>query len=1080
VRSNTNYCTETNIPSNNEIPVMLYNAAGVLIDTTLTASGNSWDTGYYSFPELPVGNYRVEINLPGGFVPQTATSAWRNLNGYGSPELLNFGYTRTEGRFMSGYAFVDVNANGSYDVGLDDPWAGADITVTTLSGTLIGEYSTASDGSFYVSPITSGEYRVLMTTPDLQLTRIAVIPASGGVPWVEFPLPPTDNRPRALVFLDSNQDGLPGPSEQRLGGVDVQLFSQQCGGIAAPVETLATNSDGLVLFTNLLSGQSLTNAPSPAAAAPGSTPGCVKIVTTDLPANTAPANLAGAAMPKNSGVPVLLPVYPQGTLLVQVFWDADGDGVADSGEPLLSSGTASIGGQTKSYSENGATFVLAEGSYSLNVVPPAGYQISTALPLTVVVGPGTTTRRIAARVAGGISGAVSGPDGALAGLNVRLTHLVSSQVYNSTSAYGCEGCSNQAFYQFTNLPGGQYRLSIPTPPPGHFLESEPVVTYTAGQALQQNLVLAPLGYLSGIVYLDENMNGQRDNGEGPATGYTVSLLNDNGLPVQTSTPDANGTYLFTNLTAGVRYLPSVDLFISQAASLSDSLTQAPGWFLPGMQPVQADIGISMGGTNHTFNTVFGRVTANGAGIAGVRIGYYHWAAGAGCNQSSPAWQNRETYSDINGDYKLLTWMLPGNEISYCIAARQPTGYQQNNLAVTGSNFSYLTTSGAIVYNPGYWEREITLVAAAVQSLSLAQGAAAWWSAFRDDNLNGVWDDSEPALPGVKVAGNSSGVVSGLANGLHTLAVTAPQGYRSQQGSSIAVWIHGADVVLPPLAFHFSGVLLGQAFADDDGDGRFGTNEKGVPGMAISLSGPAQASTVTGQNGRFSLPALPDGIYLATITPPAGYAPVAVQNVTLSKGGSIRIPLYGLKQISGTLYEDWDGDGQRSSDEPAVFSPITLQASNLGSTRTVLGSFRFGQVSVGKYLLTPYWQAAAAVESEVKLQRGSYVAFGAIPAGIVRGTAWLDSNNDGVRQAWEAPLAGVKVSLAGIGTTLTDQHGRYTFYRVPAGSYALSVEPVAGLAVKVGPVSVVEGRGAAFGLAFRLSSGYAIHLPVILR
>jgi hypothetical protein len=73
----------------------------------------------------------------------------------------------------------------------------------------------------------------------------------------------------------------------------------------------------------------------------------------------APANLNGAAMPKNSGVPVLLPVYPQGTLLVQVFWDVDGDGVHDSNEPFLSSGTATVGGQTKSYSENGATFVLA-------------------------------------------------------------------------------------------------------------------------------------------------------------------------------------------------------------------------------------------------------------------------------------------------------------------------------------------------------------------------------------------------------------------------------------------------------------------------------------------------------------------------------------------------------------------------------------------------------------------------------------------------------------------------------------------------------------------------------------------------
>ena len=72
------------------------------------------------------------------------------------------------------------------------------------------------------------------------------------MPWVQFPLPPNDNRPRAIVFVDSNQDGQPGPAEQRLGGVSVELFSQQCGGIAAPLETQTTNSDGLVLFNNAL------------------------------------------------------------------------------------------------------------------------------------------------------------------------------------------------------------------------------------------------------------------------------------------------------------------------------------------------------------------------------------------------------------------------------------------------------------------------------------------------------------------------------------------------------------------------------------------------------------------------------------------------------------------------------------------------------------------------------------------------------------------------------------------------------------------------------------------------------------
>jgi hypothetical protein len=160
------------------------------------------------------------------------------------------------------------------------------------------------------------------------------------------------------------------------------------------------------------------------------------------------------------------------------------------------------------------------------------------------------------------------------GLTVRLTNVATNQTYDTVAAYGCAGWCSDAFYQFANLPTGQYRLSIPTLPPGHLLASEPVVNYTvAGQSIQQNLTLNPLGHLSGVVYLDDNVNGQRDSGEAAATGYVVSLLNDGGLPVQTATPDANGVYLFTNLSAGVRYLATVDLYVSQAASLSDSLTK---------------------------------------------------------------------------------------------------------------------------------------------------------------------------------------------------------------------------------------------------------------------------------------------------------------------------------------------------------------------------------------------------------------------------------------------------------------------------------------------------------------------------
>jgi hypothetical protein len=817
-----------------------------------------------------------------------------------------------------------------------------------------------------------------------------------------------------------------------------------------------------------------------AAAAPGDSPGCVKIVTTDLPPNVAPANISGAAMPKNSGAPVLLPVYPQGTLLVQVFWDVDGDGAHDSNEPLLSSGAATVGNQAKSYSENGATFVLAEGSYSLNVVAPAGYQISAAQPINVMVGSGATTRKVAARVAGGVNGAVIGPNGALAGLTVRLTNVATNQTYDSVAAYGCAGWCSDAFYQFANLPTGQYRLSIPALPPGHILASEPVVNFTtAGQSIQQNLTLNPLGHLSGVVYLDDNLNGQRDSGEAAATGYVVSLLNDGGLPVQTATPDASGVYLFTNLSAGVRYLATVDLYVSQAASLSDSLTEAPGWFLPGAQPVQADIGIFQGGSDHNYNTVYGRVTSGGAGVAGIRIGYFHWAQGQGCQQSGATWQNLETTSDIDGNYKLLTHMLPGNGSTYCIAARQPPGYQQSDnpaTSATGSNFSYQTTGGAIVYNPGYWERAITLVPAATQARSQANGAVVRWSAFRDDNLNGVWDDDEPALPGVNIGGDNSGVITGLADGPQTLAVTPPAGYAFIRGEGVALWLNGADVRLPPLAFRFAGALHGQVFGDDDGDGWLRRGESGAPGATISLAGPTQATAGTDQQGRFSLPNLPDGNYTVSVTPPAGYAAVPQQTIVLNNGGALTVALRTVGQLSGAIYDDWDGDGRRGADEPAVITPLTVNVAGVGTQRTALGFFRFGNVPNGSYAITPWWLATNPMTAT---SAAGGVQLPAVPAGVVRGTAWLDANGDGIRQPWESPLGGVPVTVAGQ-TVATDEQGRYASYGIAAGTYNLTANMPAGLTAQLGPVMVSAGRGAVLGIGAVVQRGAQIYLPLVLQ
>lgn len=294
VRGNGNGCNETGALGNNGLTVTLYNAAGNAVTNTETSFGTGWDLGFYHFDELPVGEYRVVLTLPPGYIPTTSTNVVRLLDGIATPEQLHFGYQRTATPTLIGRVFIDTDSNGSYDPSWDDVLSGTSITVRTLSDTLIASLTTASGGSFTLVGIAPGDYRIVMTRPGVQQTNTVQIQSFGSITTSDFALPPPGGAPRVLVFADANHNGLADPGEQRFGGVTVQLIVGPCDEPGTLLETVVTGSDGVAVF-----------AVPPA----GDTPLCARIMQ-GLPPNTVPYHLPGVVMPRGSGMPVCAPVVP--------------------------------------------------------------------------------------------------------------------------------------------------------------------------------------------------------------------------------------------------------------------------------------------------------------------------------------------------------------------------------------------------------------------------------------------------------------------------------------------------------------------------------------------------------------------------------------------------------------------------------------------------------------------------------------------------------------------------------------------------------------------------------------------------
>ncbi|MGV3724564.1 MAG: SdrD B-like domain-containing protein, partial [Actinomycetota bacterium] len=374
------------------------------------------------------------------------------------------------------------------------------------------------------------------------------------------------------VWLDANRNGAQDTGENGIPGVTVTLLSS--GG--ATVATATTDSDGKYLFTQLSGGSYSVSV----SGLPGALVG-----TYDLD-GTGSANRAGFTLATSQDrrdvdfgyAPALCSVGDT------VWLDADGDGVQDANESgipnatvtLLNAAGATVGASKFTNGvgqylfqglEAGAYSILVSGvdanltqTYDLDGMGTANRASFTLTPgqnrVDVDFGYQLALGSVGDTVwlDGNLNGTQESDEDGIPGVTVALLNSSGATVATATT-------DASGKYLFSSLSAGSYSITVAN------LPANLTATYDldgAGSAdlaafdltPGQNRLDVDFGYgvvyrgsLGDRVWYDINRNGLQDTDEPGVGGVRVDLISGNAV-IATTTTDASGGYLFSNLSLG--------------------------------------------------------------------------------------------------------------------------------------------------------------------------------------------------------------------------------------------------------------------------------------------------------------------------------------------------------------------------------------------------------------------------------------------------------------------------------------------------------------------------------------------------
>jgi predicted outer membrane repeat protein len=388
---------------------------------------------------------------------------------------------------------------------------------------------------------------------------------------------------------------------------------------------------------------------------------------------------------------------------------------------------------------------------------------------------------------------------------------------------------------------------------------------------------------------------------------------------------------------------------------------------------------------------------------------------------------------------------------------------------------------------------------------------AGWTVFADLNNNGGLDAGEPST---QTDATGHWAITGIMPGAIHVVTVVPSGWLTTTPVMANLPFDvpsGRTVLFSPVGFYRMFTYTGSVFQDANLNGQLDAGEVGLAGSIVwadlnnnGVADPGEPKSVIGADGAFSLANILEGPVVIRASVPSGWivtnypngctTPILAGN---QQPAAINFAAVQLGTVAGAVFNDANGNGLRDANE-AGFAGTTvwvdlnnngiLDSGEPSATTDASGQFTIPNVPAGTYTLRTPAQAGYVFTSPatgvVNVTRtgalpspGNNFALRQ-PVGGISGTAFVDANSNGLRQATEKAFAGLTVFLdangngvrdPGEASAVTSATGQFAFSNVPIGSYRLVAQTPAGYRVttntsEVLTVSIGSSTSRNIGLA----------------